>query len=147
MGPFQESPFFGPVKISPLSTTEKKDSTDRQVILDLSFPEGRSVNSGIPIKEYLGSAIDLWFSTVDDMSLLIMKKGIFHCGVTVITNLHNGCPNHHQECNGQRHLNTSSTQYIYVYRGTISTVYLICTSTTNKTGSTSGDKDQGIKKK
>ncbi len=48
---------------------------ERRVILDLSFPEGQTVNSGIPKKQYLGSPIDLRFSTVDDMSLLIMKKG------------------------------------------------------------------------
>ncbi len=61
MGPFQESTFIGPVKISPLSTTEKKDSMDRWVILELSFLEDRSVNSGVPQKEYLVSPIDLRF--------------------------------------------------------------------------------------
>ena len=47
IGPFKKSPFQGAVKISPLNTVPKKDSTERRIILDLSFPIGRSVNDGI----------------------------------------------------------------------------------------------------
>ncbi len=60
-----------------------------------------------------------------------------------------GVPNHHQECYSvQRHDNTSyiwgcyhmkTNHTIYVRRGTISTVYFISTSRTNKTGLLSED--------
>ena len=40
--------------VSPLKTTEKRDSPDRQVIMDLSFSPGNSVNDRIPEDSYLG---------------------------------------------------------------------------------------------
>jgi hypothetical protein len=44
IGPFEKNPFNCSLKISPLNTVTKKDSIERRVILDLSFPEGQSVN-------------------------------------------------------------------------------------------------------
>ena len=76
IGPFKKSPFQGPVKISPLNTVPKKDSTERRVILDLSFPIGRSVNDGINKGQYLGEVIELKLPKVDEFSKLICKKGI-----------------------------------------------------------------------
>lgn len=75
MGPFDSSPFDKPCKLSPLNTVEKKDSDERRVILDLSFPEGHSVNDGIDKKRYLGEPIELKFPSVDAFGALIFRKG------------------------------------------------------------------------
>ena len=56
MGPYNKIPFSTNIGISPLSTRPKKDSQDRRVILDLSFPIGNSGNDGIPKDTYLGLA-------------------------------------------------------------------------------------------
>ena len=47
VGPFKSNPFLQPVGISPLNTRDKKDSTEKRIILDLSFPDGLAVNKGI----------------------------------------------------------------------------------------------------
>ena len=53
MGPF-EHPLFTPWnRINPLMTRPKRDSQDRRVILDLSYPEGASVNAQIPCQSLL----------------------------------------------------------------------------------------------
>ena len=65
MGPFTEIPFEHSVGISLLSTHPKWDSDSRQAILDLSFPEGASVNDFTPKDSYLGLAIQLKFPNVD----------------------------------------------------------------------------------
>lgn len=48
LGRLHSNPFAGPYVISPLNTVPKRDSPERRVILDLSFPEGEGVNAGIP---------------------------------------------------------------------------------------------------
>ena len=40
--------------LSPLNTVGKRDSEERRVIVDLSWPCGHSVNDGIPSDSYLG---------------------------------------------------------------------------------------------
>ena len=52
-GPFPKPPFDA-FQINPLMTAPKKHSDMRRVILDLSHPDGASVNSGIPRGSYLG---------------------------------------------------------------------------------------------
>ena len=47
LGPFSGPPFTPWVNLAPLLTQPKKDSTNRRVIMDLSWPESGSVNSGI----------------------------------------------------------------------------------------------------
>ena len=59
MGHFIDILFSSRVGISPLSTRPKRLSDDRRVILDLSFPEGGSVNDYTPKESYLGMAINL----------------------------------------------------------------------------------------
>ena len=73
MGPFTEIPFEHGVGISPFSTHPKQDSDSRRAILDLSFPEGASVNDFTPKDSYLGLAIELKFPNVD-MLAQRMKK-------------------------------------------------------------------------
>ena len=38
LGPFKSNPFASNLVISPLNSVPKKDTTERRVILDLSFP-------------------------------------------------------------------------------------------------------------
>ena len=54
MGPFKDNPFQSGIKISPLNSVPKKDSSERRVILDLSFPKGASLSNFIRKDEYLG---------------------------------------------------------------------------------------------
>ena len=75
LGPFQENPFSIPLSYSPLNSTAKRDSVERRVIVDLSFPEGASVNAGIDKDIYLGQPIRLRLPTVDDLVTLVKLKG------------------------------------------------------------------------
>ena len=75
MGPFEKIPFQDKVGISPLSTRPKRDSDDRRIILDLSFPIGNLVNDGIMKDNYLGFPAKLTFSKVDDFALRIYMLG------------------------------------------------------------------------
>ena len=75
MGPFSKIPFQGKVGISPLSTRPKRDSAERRVILDLSFPMGKSVNDGIQTDNYLGFMAKLTFPKVDDFAFCIHSLG------------------------------------------------------------------------
>ena len=70
MGPFEEIPFTGDrVGVSPLSTRPKKGSeTDRHTIVDLSYPEGSSMNDGISKDNYMGFGISLKFPMVDSLA-------------------------------------------------------------------------------
>ena len=76
IGPFKDSPFLeADIGVSPLSTRPKKDSTDRRVILDLSYPPGRSVNDFIPKDYYLGIPVKIVFPRVDDLAKRINQLG------------------------------------------------------------------------
>jgi hypothetical protein len=75
LGPFPSNPFRTPIQISPLNTVNKKDSSDRRVILDLSFPSGLSINDGIPDNQYLGQPCDLVYPGVDEFIRLINQVG------------------------------------------------------------------------
>ena len=75
MGPYTKIPFTHKVGISPLSTRPKKDSGDRCIILDLSFPIGKSINDGILKDNYLGFMAKLSFPKVDDFAFRIYKLG------------------------------------------------------------------------
>ena len=75
MGPFKKIPFRGRVGISPLSSRPKKGSTNRCIILDLSFSEGSSVNDGMFKDNYLGFKAKLTFPKVDEFSLRIFSLG------------------------------------------------------------------------
>ena len=67
LGPFDKNPFVCEFNISPLNSVSKKDSEERRVILDLSFPPGNSVNDFISKDIYLGEKIDLAYPNVDDL--------------------------------------------------------------------------------
>ena len=64
-GPFERIPFSTRVGVSPLSTRDKKDSCDKRIIMDLSWPIGDSVNSGIANDQFMGFSAKLTFPTID----------------------------------------------------------------------------------
>ena len=59
MGPFKDKPFTGWDRVNPLMTRQKRDSVERRVILDLSFPPEQSVNAAIPSNELDGSGFKM----------------------------------------------------------------------------------------
>ena len=75
MGPYDKIPFHNKVGISPLSTRPKRDSEERRIILDLSFPPGQSVNDGILKDNYMGFHTKLSFPKVDEFALRIFTLG------------------------------------------------------------------------
>ena len=74
LGPFSGNPFCCSLAVSPLNTVEK-DETSRRVIVDLSWPEGTSVNSGIDKDVYLGDDVSLTYPTIDTLTSIIISKG------------------------------------------------------------------------
>ena len=75
IGPFQQIPFKDRIGISPISSRAKKNSTDRRIIIDLSFPLGNSVNEGMIKGNYLGFTAELRFPRTDDLALRIFQLG------------------------------------------------------------------------
>ena len=52
----------------PLHSVAKPDTAEHHFNLDLSWPEGSSVNDGISKDFYLGELVLLTYPTVDDMT-------------------------------------------------------------------------------
>ena len=73
-GPFPKPPFDA-FQINPLMTAPKKHSDMRRVILDLSHPDGASINSGIPGDSYLGVPYKLSLPSAQDLRDLIIVQG------------------------------------------------------------------------
>ena len=78
IGPFEQSPFGTDITTSPLNSVPKKDSTDRRLILNLSFTIGNMVNDGISKDIYQGIEEKLSLPFVDDLVYKIMQLGR-HC--------------------------------------------------------------------
>ena len=74
-GPFPHLPFPDGYVLSPLNTVAKRDSDERRVILDLSWPCGSSVNDGIPSDSFLGDPMALTYPTLDDIVDAIVAAG------------------------------------------------------------------------
>ena len=75
VGPFKHPPFDRWSQVSPLLTRPKKDSDKLRVIIDLSFPEGASVNSGIQKQFYLGEPIKYSLPSILDLGELVKRAG------------------------------------------------------------------------
>ena len=75
VGPFDVNPFVAPAGVSPLNTRDKKDSDEKRIILDLSYPDGLAVNEGIAADKYLGVKIEWHLPTVDSLANIMIKKG------------------------------------------------------------------------
>ena len=77
-GPFKELPF--PCHVSPFLSRDKPNSNSRRVILDLSFPVGKSVNDRVPKDQYFGSYFELKYPSVDDI-VQSLKELVYLFGV------------------------------------------------------------------
>ena len=75
MGPFENSPFSPWFRTKPLMTRPKRDSQDRRVILDFSYPEGASVNAQIPCKSLLNATFKLRLPTPKQLADRIITLG------------------------------------------------------------------------
>lgn len=75
VGPFPESPFQPWTRLSPMMSRPKKDSDQRRIIVDLSFPAGEAVNSGIDITSYLGRDISYSLPSIRDLIAKLQTEG------------------------------------------------------------------------
>lgn len=75
LGPFDQCPFSPWFRTSPMMSRPKRDSSDRRIILDLSFPVGQGVNQGIDTKDHLGVDITYSLPSVQDVTELIKIYG------------------------------------------------------------------------
>ena len=74
LGPFDTRP-IKQMHISHMKTREKPNAPHRRVIIDLSFHQGQSVNTGIPKDQYLGTPFVLKLPTVDTITDQIKVLG------------------------------------------------------------------------
>ena len=76
-GAFDEIPFLftSRIGVSPLSTRPKKDSVEHRIIMDLSWPPGRSVNNGIAKDQFMGFHAKLSFPTIDAIVRRVVELG------------------------------------------------------------------------
>ena len=74
-GPYVNSPLSIPLVISPINTVPKPDSSERRVIVDLSWPLGASVNCGILTDQYMGEMIDLHYASVESICNIVSHVG------------------------------------------------------------------------
>ena len=75
LGPFTSNPFSLQPRFSPINTRDKKDSTEKRVIVDLSFPEGESVNDEIEMENYFGHDMSFKLPNVDSLVQHIVELG------------------------------------------------------------------------
>ena len=74
LGPFDKPP-LDDLHTSPFMTREKSNSSNRRVIIDLSFPQGKSVNAGSAKDIYLGTPFALKLPTIDHITNRVRKLG------------------------------------------------------------------------
>ena len=74
LGPYKDSPIDN-LHISPFMTRDKPNSSNRRVIIDLSWPHGGSVNAGVPTDRYLGTDFVLTYPSVDNITQEVLKLG------------------------------------------------------------------------
>ena len=74
LGPYVLNP-IPDCHFSPFMTRWKSNSTNRRVIIDLSWPKDYSVNAGVDKNSYLGTDFVLSFPTIDDITEAVKKVG------------------------------------------------------------------------
>ena len=75
-GPFNENPLSVPIMVSPLNTVPKASSSERRVIVDLSWPLKKgSVNSGISKEYYLEEKIESHYASVEEICKMVLDIG------------------------------------------------------------------------
>ena len=75
LGPFSAPPFTPWAQTSPMMTRPKKNTTERRVIVDLSFPRGASVNAGIRSGQYQGRPSTYTLPGIMDLAQEVSKLG------------------------------------------------------------------------
>ena len=75
LGPFFANPFPDRTASSPLNSVPKCDSEERRVILHMSLPPGHSINDGIDKDKYLGTVIDLSYTTINSFATMVKAIG------------------------------------------------------------------------
>lgn len=75
VGPFSNPPFTPWCRCSPLMTRPKRESTERRVIVDLSYPIGHAVNDGIDPVAYFGRDISYSLPSIGDLISLLQQHG------------------------------------------------------------------------
>ena len=73
-GPFERPP-VGIMHVSPLMTREKRDSMNRRVIMDLSWPAGAAINEGVDEDWYIDGPARISLPTVDYLEQRILQLG------------------------------------------------------------------------
>lgn len=75
LGPFEQAPFLEWCRFSPIMTRPKKESNERRIILDLSYPKGSSVNDGILTTCHFGMDITYSLPTIADFVEALKNAG------------------------------------------------------------------------
>ena len=75
IGPLREGPFTPWTRKNPLMTRPKDEPNLRRVILDLSYPEGKSVNDGIPAGLLDGAEFQMRLPSPFDLARKIVQYG------------------------------------------------------------------------
>ena len=74
LGPFTEPPIDN-LHTSPFMTRDKSSSVNRRVIIDLSWPIGNSVNSGVEANKYLDTEFVLTYPSIDNITDQVLQLG------------------------------------------------------------------------
>ena len=74
-GPYDQPPYGDKTQISPFMTRDKSDSEKRRVIIDLSWPQGASINHFTRPNIYLNTAYKLQYPTVDHITAYLRELG------------------------------------------------------------------------
>lgn len=75
VGPFSAPPFQPWSRCSPIMTRPKKETSERRVIVDLSFPIGFGVNDGIDTLSYFGRDVSYTLPSIKDFITVLQKEG------------------------------------------------------------------------
>ena len=74
IGPFVDPPIKN-LHVSPFMTRDKSSSDHRRVIIDLSWPLGQSVNSGVDSDKYLDIEFVLTYPSIDNITDEVIQLG------------------------------------------------------------------------
>lgn len=75
IGPFKKEPFDPWTRVSPIMSRPKRDSKERRIIIDLSYPKGQAVNDGIDITNHMGINITYSLPTITDLIERLKSQG------------------------------------------------------------------------
>ena len=75
LGPFSAPPFKPWFQVSPVMTAPKRDTLSRRIILDLSYPHGASVNSGITKNVMDGEFRPYTLPSIEDLVTKVTQLG------------------------------------------------------------------------